>query len=341
MGFFSSLFGKSKKTDFGSIYPEPPRLRVDDADKFLAQIDQLIGEYDSVRDGTNMFDAIKFVYEPQKAELDRLYGIDTLPGDTYGAKGGALQQLQAGMNQRGLLDSGTSGLLESQVYADRNRQLADLFGQSKQIQRDDYFDSLTNLERLFPQRFEVRNIPNAVNYMNDMNSYNVATQRNSATEGDRLMREAQQSEMLANLFGMASGLPMVGPIASGVGNIFQSTANGYNNRASIFGGGGSGYMTGGGGGGGGGGIMDMVSSLFGGGGSINTSSGSGVRQRGAIPINERGNQIVTDSGLGYRQPAQSAASQSSLVSSSSPGMSGGGKMDFAKLLMQVFGAGIA
>lgn len=336
MGFFSSLFGGGDKTDFGAIYPEPPKLRVDDADKFLAQIDQLIGEYDSVRDGTNMFDAIKFVYEPQKAELDRLYGIGTLPGDTYGAKSGALQQLQAGMNQRGLLDTGTSGLLESQVYADRNRQLADLFGQSKQIQRDDYFDSLTNLERLFPQRFEVRNIPNAVNYMNDMNSYNVATQRNSATEGDRLMRNAQEAQTYANLFGMASGIPVVGSVAGGVGNMFQSTADGYNNRASLFGGGGGGGTSGGGMD-----IMGLVSSLFGGGGasSINTSSGSGVRQSGPIPINQSGNQIVTSSGLGYRQPAQSAASQSSLVSSNSPGMSN--KMDFAKLLMQVFGAGIA
>lgn len=310
MGFFSDLFGGGKKTDFGKIYPEPPKLRVDDADVFLQQIDDLIGEYESVKSGDNMFDAIRFIYEPQKAELDRLYGIGTQAGDTYGAKSGALQELQNNLNKRGLLDSGTSGLLESQVYADRNRQLADLFGGAKEVQRDDYFNSLANLERLFPQRFEVRNIPNTVNYMNDINSYNVATQRNAATEGDRLMRAAQSAGKWASIFNAGGQFPTI------TGALFQNTADGYNNRAGLFG---SGNLSGGGG------LSNQSPFGFGGGQINNRPYSSGSSAIPGVP-----DYYNAPGASAMNTPFPTTSNKSSLVSKQSPGMSGG--MDFSSLI---------
>ena len=163
-------------------------------------------------------------------------------GDVYGGKAGALQQLRDSLNKRGLLDSGTSGLLESQVYADRNRQLADLFGQAKQMQRQEYFGALQKLQELYPERFEIRNIPNYLSYFNATNDYNAALQRNAATEGSRLARNASRAQMYGQLFGKAapvlSAVPGVGPFlsvaASGLGNTARGNASNLMSRANQF-----------------------------------------------------------------------------------------------------------
>lgn len=238
MGFFSNLFGKNK-VNYGELYPDPPQLRVDDADIYLKQIDSIINDYEGIRTGDNSFDAIKYLYQPQEALVNREYGIGTTPGDTYGSKAGAMQRLDASLNQRGLLDSGTSGLLESQLESDRIRQLAGLFGDAKQVQRQEYFDALGKLEGLFPQRFEVRNIPNAVQYFNDVNNYNVAGQRNAATTAGRLTRDANQMASIGNLIGVvgstvgsAFGIPQAGkPLAS----IFNQAGTNLNNQAMTVG----------------------------------------------------------------------------------------------------------
>lgn len=174
MEFFSDLFGGNNKPDIGAMYPDPPKLHIDDADIFLNQVDSLVKQYEDISTGKSMFDAVKYIYEPQKALIDAQYGIGGPSGDVFSAKSGALADLRAGLNKRGLLDAGTSGLLESQLYANRAGDLADLMGQAKQTQRNEFYTALQNLQTLYPQRFDVRNIPNVVDYMNATNQFNLA-----------------------------------------------------------------------------------------------------------------------------------------------------------------------
>lgn len=183
MGLFGDLFGGGKKPDIGAMYPDYPQLKVDDAGLYLNQIDGLVKQYEDISTGNSMFDAVKFMYEPQKQLIDAQYGIGGPSGDVFSSKTGALADLQAGLNKRGLLDAGTSGLLESQLYANRARDLANIFGQAKQVQKSDFDNSLVQLQGLYPQRFDVRNIPNAVDYFNAVNQYNHVTAPVASAQG--------------------------------------------------------------------------------------------------------------------------------------------------------------
>ena len=346
MGFFSDLFGGGKKTDFGAIYKEPPQLRIDDAQVWLQQLDDLIREYDGIKTGTNTFDAVKYMYEPQAATINREYGIGVDPRDIFGAKNGALQRRQAEMNARGLLDTGTSAIIEAQLESNRARDLADLMGQAKQVQRAEYFDALNNLERLFPQRFEVRNINNINDFNNAMRSYNVGFQRDVATEADRLARAAAQQQQFAGIAGAFS------PVAE---RYFNSRAQGMQNRANVFmGTNGGGGMDGVGGGNGPGGGIDL-GNLFGrvagwfrepNDSTIMSSEGRGVRNYGPAPVNRPGlnDRLMSNSAFGT-QPT--TAQQSSLINTNTPGFKNffsggpmGGGSDFSSLLIRAMMGGM-
>jgi hypothetical protein len=138
------------------------------------------------------------------------------------------------MNKSGTYDAGTAGLVTGQLESQMNKDLAQLFGQAKQTQRDDYMQSLATLEQLYPERFQVRNINNVNDYNNAINSYNVATQRNAATEADRLQRLASTNGFMGGLIGTGigalTGNPALmvagGKIGSDMANIGMSTYDG-------------------------------------------------------------------------------------------------------------------
>jgi hypothetical protein len=176
------LFG-NKKVDWSQMIPDPPAytLANGSAENYLAGIEQLLSTFQNRANGTDMFDYLKFLFEPQKAELSKQYGIDVDPNDVYSQNSGVLPQTLASMNKRGLLDTGTSGVIEGQTRSDYANQVAKLFGESKQLQRNDIDNSLNALGQLFPARFNVANIPNQVNYSNAMNNYNALLNRNQAT----------------------------------------------------------------------------------------------------------------------------------------------------------------
>jgi len=234
MSWLSGLFGGKKKADYGAIYPEPPKLEQVDYGLWLNQIDDLINNWDDIKTGKSQFDAVKFLYEPQKAEMEQLYGINApgytgqaSTGDLF-ARGGSIPRTMASMNKSGTLDTGTAGLVQGQMEGQMNKDLAGLFGQAKQTQRNDYINSLAQLQRLYPERYQVANIPTNLKYFNDMNSYNVALQRNAATEADRLQRLASTNSFMGNLFGLGANaiLPGSGQIVSGMANAGMSNFGG-------------------------------------------------------------------------------------------------------------------
>jgi hypothetical protein len=248
MSWLSSLFSGNKKTNYGSIYAEPPKLRIDDADVWLRQLDDLIANWDDIKTGKSMFDAVKFIYEPQKTEMQQLYGINA-PGYNTGSTGdlfarsGSIPRVMGQMNKTGTLDAGTAGLVTGQLESQMNQDLAGLFGQAKQTQRADYLNSLEQLRSLYPERFQVRNINNVNDYNNAVNSYNVGVQRNAATEADRLQRLASTNGFIGNLGGMAIGslfgMPQLGgQIGSSLANTGISSFDGnVNNPLASQGGG--------------------------------------------------------------------------------------------------------
>lgn len=246
MSWLSDLFSSDKKkTDYGSIYQEPPKLRIDDADVWLRQLDDLISNWDDIKTGKSMFDAIKFIYEPQKAEMQQLYGINA-PGYNTGSTGdlfarnGSIPRVMGQMNKTGTLDAGTAGLVTGQLESQMNKDLASLFGQAKQTQRDDYMQSLATLETLYPERFQVRNINNVNDYNNALRSWNVALQRNAMTEADRLQRLSDTNGFMGGLLGTgvdvlagAFGIPTMGmgsKIGSGMANSGMSGFDGNVNN---------------------------------------------------------------------------------------------------------------
>lgn len=326
MSWLSDLFGGNKKTDFGAIYPDPPQLRLDDYDLWLKQIDQLIGDWDKIRTGESMFDAVKFIYEPQRAMLEQAYGLGA-PGvlagqnslgqtDDLFARGGTIPRTLAQMNQTGTLDSGTAGIVRAQLESQMNKDLAGLFGNAKQVQRDDYFNSLDQLRSLYPERFEVRNIPNYLDYFNATNQYNVASQRNAATEADRLQRLGSTNQFMGNLLGMGIDA-LSGGKAGGVGsNIFSNL---FNTGMSTFSGGGAS-------------ISNTAPSFSGARQTVNPYQSSYQQQ----PLNyaSTGGNMFDPYARGGATPQQA----SSNVSASAPEMGGGG-LDFKKLLQMFARAG--
>jgi hypothetical protein len=245
--------GSKSKPNFGGLYPDPPAysLLPGSLDKYQGQIQSLVDLFGRRADGTDQFDYMKFLYGPQETQVNSLFGINRAPGDQTP---GALQRTNAGLNQRGLLDTGTSGVIQAQLEASRANQLANLFGQSKILQRGDIDEAIAALGQLYPAQFTTNQIQPNINYQNAIEKFNQDFRRNSA----------QQSYEASK-----PGNPWASIIGSTVGSLFGPAG------ASI--GGSIGQQFSGGGwaqpqGGGGGGLSGLLGGLnlgglFGGGGS--------------------------------------------------------------------------
>jgi hypothetical protein len=229
MGLFSSLFGGSKKIDYSQMIPDPPKFSLADGSQgqYTGGLQQLIDVFNGRANGTDQFDAISYIYGPQANELRQNYGIDTNPGDIYSQRTGVLPQTLASMNSRGLLDTGTSGIIEGQLRSNLANELARAYGGAKTMQRTDVDNSLSALAQLFPQRFQAQNIQSQVDYDNAMNQYNTLLNRNAATVG----QQQSMAQNKANAWQSGLGLALA-PFTGG---------------ASLFGGGQSAYSGGTGG----------------------------------------------------------------------------------------------
>lgn len=234
MGLFSGLFGGGDKTDFGALFPDPPKLELTDIADFDNGINSIIEDYINIKNGTGRFDAIQSIFKPQEALINREFGIGTVPGDVFGEKTGALQRLRAGLNQRGLLDAGTSALLESQVEADRIRQLAEVFGNASVIQGNRELGALQALPNLFDTQFQTSNIQNNLDFFNAERKFAQDERRNLATEADRLQRNANEAAFgsgLLQLGGAALG-SFFGPAGTALGSQIGGAFGGANQRYS-------------------------------------------------------------------------------------------------------------
>jgi hypothetical protein len=335
MSWLSDLFNGNKKTDFGAIYPDPPKLRLDDYDLWLTQIDQLIGDWDKIRTGESMFDAVKFIYEPQRAMLEQAYGLGA-PGAMSGpnslgetndlfARGGTIPRTLSQMNATGTLDSGTAGIVRAQLESQMNKDLSGLFGQAKEVQRGDYFNSLDQLRSLYPERFEVRNIPNYLDYMNATNQYNVASQRNAATEGNRLATLASKNQAMGSLFGSsidkvasAFGIPTGGMFGNIGGDLANTGMSQYNGTGANL-------------------NASMPSY---GGGQRMTVNPNAVNQYG-VGSPYPGSQNISWATPSYQAPQNifGPQQQASATNQNTPEMGGSG-MDFSKLLKMFMSGGV-
>lgn len=238
MGLFGSLFGGGKKQNYGELIPNPPRfsLAQGSQDRYRGGIDQLINVFQNRSQGNDIFDALKYIYEPQANELRRSYGIDTDPGDIYSQRTGSLPQTLASLNKRGLLDTGTSGIIEGQLRSNLNNELGRSYGSAKTMQRQDIDNALSMLQQLFPERFQAENIQSQIDYDNAMNDYNATLQRNQATAGQQQMRAANKAGAWDSALGLGmnfltggfSGGGGFNPSA-GFGNL-TGTYNPYQNQ---------------------------------------------------------------------------------------------------------------
>lgn len=230
MGLFSGGGGGGGVSGIMDNFPSAPHLSLDDYEKYLSQWDDLINEWDKIKTGESMFDAVKFIYEPQKAELEQLYGINA-PG-YYGdpnstdlfARSGTIPRTMGMMNKTGTLDSGSAALVTGQLESQMNKDLASLYGAAKEKQQSDYFNSLANLQNLYPSRFEIRNIPNYLDYFNASNDYNNALAKFGMGTGLNSVYDAGMIGQVGSAIGNSSG--MFGNLSSGLNNLFGSKDNG-------------------------------------------------------------------------------------------------------------------
>ena len=231
MSLFGSLFGSGRKTDWSQMIPNPPHLSLAPGSQsgYQGGIQNLLDTFGRRSRGEDQFDYLRFLFEPQQNYLNQQYGINTNPGDVYSSRTGALPQTLASLNQRGLLDSGTSGVIEAQLRSDQANKLAELFGQSKQLQRQDIDTSLDALNQLYPTMFDVQNIQPNLDYQNQMADYQALLSRNQATVGGQQARDQQKSSLFGNVLGLAAA-----PFTGG-GSLFGNALGGIRN---LFGGGG-------------------------------------------------------------------------------------------------------
>jgi len=217
MGLFSSLFGGSKKIDYSQMIPDPPRFSLADGSlgQYTGGLQQLIDVFNQQSQGQGLFDALQYIYGPQETALNQQYGINTNPGDIYSQRTGILPKTLASMNSRGLLDTGTSGIIEAQLRSNLANQNSQNYGAAKQIQSQQQQDALSALNQLFPQRFQAQNIQSQVDYDNAMNQYNTLLNRNAATVGQQQSMQANKNSAIDSLFGL--GLGALGGAASGAG----------------------------------------------------------------------------------------------------------------------------
>jgi hypothetical protein len=241
--FFNKLFGISDKQNYSELIPEPPKFSLAEGsqNQYTGGLQELIDVFNRRSQGQDQFDAISYIYGPQATELRQNYGIDTDPRDIYSQRAGQLPQLMASMNSRGLLDTGTSGILEGQMRSNLANELARAFGGAKTMQRQDIDNSLSALAQLFPQRFQAQNIQSQVDYDNALNSYNALLSRNAATAQGQATRNNQVSSALQGGLGLAMG--GVGGGMSGMG-MFGGTPLISNNPFGSFMAGAAGNMTG-------------------------------------------------------------------------------------------------
>lgn len=204
MGLFSSIFGGGKKIDYGSMIPDPPKfsLQPGSLDQYTSGIQNLLDVFGKRASGEDQFDYLKYVYGPQETALNQQYGINTNPGDVYSQRTGVLPQTLASLNKRGLLDTGTSGVIEGQLRSNLANKLGELFGQAKQNQRSDIDAALENLHGLYPELFQAKNIQSQIDYDNANNAYNALINRNMATVNQQQQRSANK----ANIFNQGLGL---------------------------------------------------------------------------------------------------------------------------------------
>jgi hypothetical protein len=293
---------KGGSWDVGQIYGDVPKLNLQGYDVWLRQIDDLIQNWDDIKTGKSMFDAVKFIYEPQRTSLEQAYGLGA-PGVLSGqnslgesndlfARGGTIPRTLAQMNATGTLDSGGAGVVRGQLESQMNKDLAGLFGQAKQTQRQDYFTSLEQLKNLYPERFEVLNIPNYLNYFNATNGYNAGLQQRALNASYGLANQSNNNAQFGNLIGTGLGYLFGGPVGGAVGGQIGGQ---------VFGGGGSAPRT--------------------------TYSPSSM-----MPLMGGGN----GGGMGYGQTGSA-----SLISGENPiAKTGGNGLDFSKLL-QAMGGGLS
>lgn len=241
--FFNKLFGISDKQNYSELIPEPPKfsLAPGSQNAYTGGLQELIDVFNRRSQGQDQFDAMSYIYGPQATQLRQNYGIDTDPRDIYSQRAGQLPQLMASMNSRGLLDTGTSGILEGQMRSNLANELARAFGESKTMQRQDIDNSLSALAQLFPQRFQAQNIQSQVDYDNALNSYNALLSRNAATAQGQATRNNQVSSALQGGLGLAMG--GIGGGMAGAG-MFGGTPLVANNPFKSFATGAFGNMTG-------------------------------------------------------------------------------------------------
>lgn len=228
------LFGKKKKPDIGSIYKDPPQRQIDQAayDKYKQGYNYLTNTFENRANGNDIFDYIKFLFEPQKTALLQDYGLTDDPNDVYHNQTGSLAKTNAGLNARGLLDTGTSGVVEAQLRSNANNKIAELFGNAKQLQREDINNALDALHTLYPENFQIADIPYELAYNNAMNSYNVGVQRNAAQQAYEASQPSktffgQMAPELGKFIGTLTGIPGAGDYGSSLfSNAFSDP--GYN-----------------------------------------------------------------------------------------------------------------
>lgn len=260
----------AKKPDIGAIYPEPPQRGIDQAayDRYKGGYNYLTDTFERRSRGEDIFDYIKFLFEPQKTSLLQEYGLSEDPNDVYSRQSGSLAKTNASLNSRGLLDSGTSGVVEAQLRSNANNKLAELFGNAKQLQRQDIDNALDALHTLYPENFQIADIPYALAYDNAMNSYNVGVRRNSAQQAYEASQGpktffGQIAPVLGQVAGTAIGGAFGGPMGASVGgelgkaggNLFAGSQAGSN-----WNGGSSGLN------------LDFLKNIFGSSNSTNKSS---------------------------------------------------------------------
>lgn len=220
------LFSKKSKPNFGEIYQPPPTFSYAPGtiNQYSGGLQGLIDTFTNRSQGNDIFDYVKYLFDPQAAALRQSYGIDTNSGDTYARGSGVLPQTLAGLNKRGLLDSGTSGVIEAQTRSNLENQLSQLFGTAKGLQRQDIDQSLEALNQLYPQRFQVGNMQTMADYQNAMNNWQQDQNRALATAS------YQQSQ--------PSTFQQIAPIlGQGISALFGGAGNIGSGIMSLFGGG--------------------------------------------------------------------------------------------------------
>lgn len=195
------------KPDIGAQYRQPPQRTYDQEafKRLVSGYNDLTGTFERRSRGEDVFDYIKYLFEPQKTYLNQEYGITGDPSDIYSSRTGVLPQTLASMNAKGLLDTGTSGLVEGQIRSNASNKIAELFGNAKQLQRQDIDDALATLHTLYPENFNIADIPHSIAYGNAIGNYNVDMARTAAQTA------YEQSQGPKTLFGQMA--PLIGQVA--------------------------------------------------------------------------------------------------------------------------------